>query len=107
MMWTDIHVPKVSRIERIAEVFEVTSVGNIPFVKFKIKVLERPEKSNKYIAFPNVAIKDVNGSPDWICGSGNTIEEALDDGINNFMALIPENQELSEEDFEWSAPEDF
>jgi len=35
-MWTDIHVPKVSRIEGIAEVFEVTSVGNLPLVKFKL-----------------------------------------------------------------------
>lgn len=54
MSWEDIQHPDVFRIQRIAEVFEVWPGPDLPFAKFKVKVIERADE--QFLAVPNVAI---------------------------------------------------
>ena len=78
----------------------------LPFPKFKIKILERPNVG--FMAVPNVAIKSAkDGSPDWISGLGSSVDEALEDALKNLMAMLGERMDLTEADFEWSDPHDF
>jgi hypothetical protein len=104
--WKAIKIPRVGKIERVVASFEVWAIGVFPSAKVKIKILESP--TGYYTGFPNMAAKSQQDrSPDWIAGGGESIPDALEDTIKNLLQSITENGATSEEDFEWSAPEDF
>jgi hypothetical protein len=72
-------------------------------------VLERPGEG--FLAVPNLAVKNAaNSTPEWIAGLGETVEEALDDALTRFFREIESHSRgraLTDDDFEWSDPEDF
>ncbi|NQU26276.1 MAG: hypothetical protein HQ567_33740 [Candidatus Nealsonbacteria bacterium] len=99
----------VARIERVAEVFEVWPREDLPFAKFKIKVLDRG--SSQFLGIPNVAIKNpVTGNREGTSGLGESVEEALQDALRYFFKELqehPYDRPLTEDDFSWADPEDF
>ena len=52
------------------------------------------------------AVKNSDGSPEWISGLGATEEEALEDTLKWFMDSVG-NAPLPADDFTWSDPHEF
>lgn len=104
--WKKLKMAKIAKIERVVAEFQVWSIEIFPYAKIKVKILE--DSQGCYMGAPNMAAKSRrDGSPDWISGSGKSIAEALEDTIKLLLDSIAENGAVSENDFEWSAPEDF
>ncbi len=99
----------VIRIDKVVVYLEVWFDGTFPFAKMKVKVLDRSK--GDYLAVPNLAFRNpVSGAPEYTSGLGNTIEEAVDDLLVRFVSEVrscKSGDELTDADFEWSAPEDF
>lgn len=106
--WKDIEIDGISNIERCVAEFNIWAIGIIPSGKFKVKIFE--DQKERYTGYTNLAILN-NGSPDYCSGSGKSIEEALEDTVQYFMNQIIEQQkllgELTDENFEWTDPDDF
>lgn len=102
--WKNIRNDGIQEIQRIVAHFEVFS-EKVPYGKFKLKVIEKA--SGSFIAVPNLAIKDLEGSPEWISGFGTSVEEALKDAITYFLDTLEGKEYQDENNFEWAAPEDF
>ncbi|MDD2997749.1 MAG: hypothetical protein PHV05_01735 [Candidatus Riflebacteria bacterium] len=103
--WKDIKINNI-RIEMVVATYEVWAVNKVPFGKFKVKILERSD--GNFIAIANIRLKDaLNGEPEGEAGLGNRPEEALQDVIERLLAAIESRKGLTDDDFEWSAPEDF
>lgn len=106
MNWHDLSIENVTRIDRVADEFHVWAHVTLPFPKFKVKVLER--RNGDFLGIPNVAVKNLeDGTPVWISGIGNTVEQALEDALRCFLATVEGRVNLTEEDFEWSDPSEF
>jgi hypothetical protein len=56
---------------------------------------------------PNVALRSADGSPDWVAGLGDSVEEALEDTLRDLAKSVGETAEATSADFEWAAPEEF
>ena len=99
----------VTRIVRVVAHLEAWVDESFPFAKIKIKILERDP--GNLLAVANVAIRNLTTrDPEYISGIGGTVKEATDDLLVRFIAGVRENTPptgLTEEDFEWSSPEDF
>ena len=104
--WKKLKIEKVGRIERVVAEFHVWSTREFPYAKVKVKILE--DSKGCFLGQSNMAAKSRrDGSPDWIVGSGKSVEEALEVTVKNLLASIADNNAFSENDFEWAAPEDF
>ena len=109
--WKELKIAGISNIEKVVAEFNIWSLEKIPYGKFKVKVIEN--KKGGFIGIPNVRIKNSSdGSIDGISGLGTSIDEALEDTLIYLMDLVNDyekkyKRELTEEDFEWSSPEDF
>jgi len=104
--WRNIKINGIARIERCVGEFQVWELQKIPFGKFKVKIFERADKS--FAGFTNIKVKNFeDGSFESGVGFGSNIEEALNDTLNNFMEMINKREEFSNEDFEWTHPDDF
>jgi hypothetical protein len=104
--WRNLKVEGLGPVAREVAVFQVgPPLARLPFASFKVKVIERPDGS--YLGLPNVARRSADGSPDWIGGLGASIEEALEDTLRWFVRSLNEDDDTTEEDFVWAAPEDF
>lgn len=110
--WKETKINFIAEINRVITVFEVWSYDKIPYGKFKIKILEN--RRGQFIGIPNIAIKNLeDGTPEWISGLGNTVDEALNDSIENLMNSI-EGYNIKDANgmvnpccFEWSESQDF
>jgi len=109
MSWSDEKIEGIVRVDRVVAVFQVHPDERIPLYRFDVKILERSDGS--FLGIPNVAIKNpVTRYPEGTSGLGDTIEEALRDAIRYFFLEVEQNRydrPLTEDDFEWSCPEDF
>jgi hypothetical protein len=109
MQWFEVRVDGVIRIDRVAAVFDVWVGANLPFPEFKVKIIERFGKG--FLGLPNVAVRNPKtGNPECISGLGETIEDALSDTLASFFREIESNRPehaLTDDDFAWSAAEDF
>lgn len=105
-MEKDILVESHIKIEPIVALFEVYS-PLVPSGKFRVKILERRGEPKMYTGFPNTAVLDIHGSPDWTSGFGYSIEEALEKAILNLFCTIEQSSVLGELRFELSDPDDF
>lgn len=104
--WRQIKVEGINSIEKKVAEYHIWSIEKIPYGKFKVKILEHQD--GEFFGFPNLAVRSIeDGSPDWIGGMGNTIDEALKDTLKYFMKTLEGRENLTEKDFEWSAHEDF
>jgi hypothetical protein len=99
----------VIRIDKVVTILEVWFDATFPFAKMKVKVLDRSK--GDFLAVPNLAFRNpTSGSPEYTSGLGNTIDEAVNDLLVRFVSEVrsyKSGNELTEADFEWSAPEDF
>ncbi len=109
MYWSEIKMPGIGGIDRVAEVFQIYVGGALPFAWMKIKIVESADR--RFMGVPNVAIRNpASGFPEWIGGSGDSVEDALRDALERFFREIEQNtpgRSLVEADFEWSDPTDF
>lgn len=113
--WKEVTHPDIAEIQmKITEFYVYTDSKRIdfPFIKYKIKILQSTE--DYYSAYLNVAVINPSiGGVDYICGSGDSIYNAMTDAINSFIFSIEEmledreDKELNIDDFEWSDPHDF
>lgn len=105
MEWKAIALHGAASIARVVGVYEVQDMRGIPWVKYKIKVLQRGV--DDYAAFPNVCVKGEDGTPNWISGLGRTEPEALQDAVKQMGEELSLRSAWKTEDFEWSDPHDF
>lgn len=103
-------IPGIGRIEKEVAVFRVWLDHTLfPFPFMKVKVLRGGR--GEYQANPNVLRKNrATGVPEYICGLGDSVENAMSDLFKYYLDDIRENSEngpLEEADFEWSDPRDF
>lgn len=102
--WREINLFGARTISKIVNVFEVEAKG-LPGERFKIKVIEQLD--GKFVAMPNVCAKNSSGVPEWICGLGETSEEALEDALKWFMRSLEKFQPFKDADVEWMDSQDF
>lgn len=98
----------VKQIERIVAEFEIWVDESFPFPKFKVKVVDR---EGDYKASPNVVVRNCSsGDPEFICGLGDSVDEALQDLLSRFIDDCRQQcppDGFAESNFFWSACEDF
>ena len=104
MDWTEVDLNGAESIAKVCGVYEIQDMHRLPGGKFKIKVLQR---AMDFIALPNVCVKNVDGTPEWICGLGPTEAEALQDALNWIMKDLQARDSWLPEQLEWSDPIDF
>ena len=104
--WKKLKIARIAKIERVVAEFQIWSIGTFPYAKVKVKILE--DVHGCYTGMPNMAAKGRrDGLPDWVVGSGKSVGEALEATVKNLLDSIAENGATTENDFEWSVPEDF
>src|SRR4051794_21063686 len=104
--WQHLRVEGLGPVERVAAIFQVgPPLAWLPFASFKVKVVERPDGS--FLGVPNVAVRAADGSPDWVGGLGDTVEEALEDALNYLVRSLDGRRDLPEDAFAWSDLHDF
>jgi hypothetical protein len=103
--WRDIKIDHINLIEKLVAEFNVCAIQIVPYGKFKVRVFEHPDGS--FTGYPNIAVKNAQGSPDWMSGWGKTVDEALEDTIRQFLMTVGGRLDLPAEAFEYSDPHDF
>ncbi|MFZ3589954.1 hypothetical protein ACOI1C_11895 [Bacillus sp. DJP31] len=104
--WKDINIQGIARIEKVVGEFIVWELDKTPYGKFKVKIIENLQGT--FTGYPNIELKNKeDGSPEWVSGMGQTIDEALEDTLKCFLEMINEREELTEDNFEWSDRYDF
>lgn len=104
--WKTMNITGISRIEKCVAEFQVWELNKIPFGKFKVKVYERP--NGTFAGFTNIQLKSLeDDSAESGVGFGKTISETLEDTVKYFMGMLNARDNLSEDDFDWSHPDDF
>jgi len=100
-------------VEKLNSEYKLFVNELLPIDILKIKVWYN-YKTKEYYAYPNVEIvvDKESGLTDIICGIGETEEEALNDCVNRFLALVSyyENKfknKLMSTDFKYVSTEDF
>lgn len=105
--WKEIKNSEIAGIEKFVAEFNICELKRTPYGKFKIKIFE--DRGGNFDGYTNIKIYD--GFDDYYCavGSGKTVEEALENTINNFLELvsIKDDKEWVEEDFECADSFDF
>ncbi len=103
--WEKIKVDGIAAIEKCVAEFNICGLSKIPYSKFKIKIIE----SNKgyYNGKSDLQVIDATNSYYCAVGYGKSIEEALENTINNFLEMISENKEWGENEFKFSDSFDF
>lgn len=99
----------IVRIDQVVGMYEVWLDETFPCAKMKIKVLKRGD--DDFLAVPNLAVRNrISRQPEFTSGLGADPKSAIDDAMKYFMKEVDENRpdrDLAEDDFEWSASEEF
>ena len=100
----------IIRIDKVVAEFDAWLDPTLfPFPKMRVKVLQR--SSNDFMAISNLRRRNaVTREPEGTVGLGSSVTESLDDLFKRFVSDVKENAPpggLVEDDFEWSACEDF
>ena len=99
MSWHTLQIEGIAEIEREVAVFFVGPKHDDLPMGFRIKVHERQDGA--FFAYPEIAIKDKSGQPDWICGAGSTIEQALASAVDALLGTIAGKEPITEESIWW------
>jgi hypothetical protein len=106
--WNTIALDDILGIERVVAEFQIESAV-IPSRYFRVKVTEKG--NGRYMGRCNVSVKGRDGCADWVSGLGDSVDEALEDTLQQFLRSLQQHrgdrQEFEVEDFEWTACEDF
>ena len=104
--WKSIRVDGFGALDRVVGEFVVgPPIRDLPIASFRIRVLERANGS--FLAIPNIAVRDEQGQPDWVCGLGDSLEDAVKDCLEHLAKQIIARPVQTEADLAWSEPEDF
>ena len=105
--WKSISISGIAKIERCVAEFNVWELNISPYAKFKIKIFE--SNQGKFSGYSNLHILDKVGGYNCAVGYGNSIEEALQDTIDQFFQISSwkKPSEWKEEDFKCSDNFDF
>ena len=119
MDWKEIEFKKVDYVERCIAEFEITALNFfetiyedvIHYGAFKVKVYER-QVGETYIGVTNLRLQDSFGGYEGGLGSGKSMEQALENTVNNFIENImayksKKGMNLSKEDFVLLAYDEF
>lgn len=96
MSWKDIRIENVETIEKCVGEFEITALrffeelfeGDIiHYGLFKVKIYEG-QTSPFYSGYTNLRIKTPEGGYEGGYGSGNSIEQALEETVHNFLGNL-------------------
>lgn len=99
MSWRTIQIEGVARIEREVARFTVeTKRDDLPMA-FRIKIIERAD--GDFIGYPEIAIKDAAGQPDWTSGRGASVEEALADTVRFLLETVQGKEPIAESAIWW------
>ena len=90
--WRTLKIQGVSNIQKLIGVYEVT-IQNLTR-SIEIKVFER---SNGFVAFSSLAIKDKDGIISGTCGLGDSEMEALQDCLMSLMGDLASLPKISNE----------
>ena len=97
------------RIDKVVANYEVWLDDDFPFAKMKVKVLQRAD--DDFLAVSNLNVRNsLTRDIEFIAGLGTTPDIALTDLLHRFCDLVREQLShgpLGEEDFVWSASEEF
>jgi hypothetical protein len=106
--WDILEIAGIQHIERLVAEFYV-ECSYIPSRYFRVKITEH--QNGTYISRLNVCLRNVDAVPEWISGLGESIDAALADAIQQLMNQFDQRgqgkYDLTEDDFEWAASEDF
>jgi hypothetical protein len=90
-----------TRIDKVVAVYEVWTMGELPFPVISIKVVQTA--GGHFQASPNVAVRSpTTDECEYTCGIGQCIQEALEDAIRHFWVEVKKasvHRELDEADF--------
>lgn len=108
--WKKIKIDDVVAIEKSVAEFNVIELKYTPWRKFKVKIFE--DVQGKFTGYTNLMLRDRMESNTSYCGvgHGNTMSEALEETVNNFMKMVKERAKekaLDDSDFEVSDAYDF
>lgn len=112
-MWHDLKISKVEKIEKCVAEYQIWMHTILPYGKLKIKIYEDPNRV--YTGFTDVCIRrKFDGTFEGGVGWGKSIEDALEDTIKGFIAIVNEDYPedkyphgLSEEDIQYTECSDF
>jgi hypothetical protein len=106
--WDQIAIDGILSIDRVVAEFQIES-PEIPSRYFRVKITEK--STNRYMGRCNVSINNADNCPEWILGMGDSIDEALEDTLQQFVRSLQQHKGdrsfLEEEDFTWADCEDF
>lgn len=106
--WKKENISEIATIEKCVAEFIIRDKGIIPFDKFKLGIFRN--QRGYFNGYTNIGII-LDGCPEFGVGFGNTIEEALEDTIQNFINEVTNRKnelgKLTDSDFEWADPHDF
>lgn len=99
MSWKTLAIEGIGRIEREVARFVVEPRrADLPMA-FRIKIVERPDGG--FIGYPEIALKDASGQPDWTSGRGTTVEEALADTVHYLLETVEGKEPIHESAIWW------
>jgi hypothetical protein len=99
----------LKKTSRCVAEYEIELIENLPFQRLKIKIYSPLSNENiKYNGNTNIQIRDSTNSYYAALGLGKTIEEALNNTINNFLYMLNETGKvITESDFQYLEYSDF
>ena len=106
--WDSISIVGILKIDRLVAEFQV-ECPDLPSRYLRVKIFERA--NGNFNGRTNVCIKSLTGDSEWIAGLGESIDEALEETLTQFIRSIEKYRGdrpiFQEPDFEWAACEDF
>jgi hypothetical protein len=95
--WKKVKVAGIASIEKCVAEFDAAQL-DVPTGRFRIRIYE--SSNGKFMGFTNLKIKNsLDGYPEGGVGNGNTVAEALQDTLSNFMKNLFEKEILNDSDF--------
>lgn len=95
---------KELNIEKLVAEYAVWELYISPYGKFKVRVFYDGEK---YTSHTNIMVIDQEGIYHSVTASSHTIEDILDETIQQFFKMTEWKKDWKEEDFDWINPNEF
>ena len=77
--------------------FRVTLSQDFPLAGFVL--YESSHQTGYFELSATIGIEEPGGDLNWISGTGNTLEEAIEDALQNFLNTVVHPSDLSSEQF--------
>ena len=99
MPWHTLKIEGISRIRREVARFLVEPIHDDLPMGFRIKILEDHE--GHFMGCPEIALRDAQGTPDWVSGIGHSIEEALTDTVKALLGTLHDKPKVEADTIWW------